>query len=843
MTKPATPSELTRRIAALEDELADCRRRQAADRQTVTQLRRLADRFDQAIFLMISDMVDEGIGEALKLVGEFTGAGRSHIFRFKQDTAVMVNTHEWCAEGVAPRFGGHREMRIDRDLPVFARTVRSQEIVIIPDVVQLPEEAATDRRYYQAHGVGSLVAVPMKARNKLVGAIGAESLGDAAGWSRDHIHLLKIMAQMITNVLAREQVKDNLRDSQQRYQDFIDNAPIGIFTLDADGRFVYGNQKLAAITGYGGNSWRETLFETMIAPDDLPLVEQLVRDRLEGRGSDAPYEIRAVHAGGRIIWIRINSETLYEKDDDGATHLSGVLAFVEEVTGRKAAEAALRVSERRFRDMAELLPETIFEADADGRLTFVNRKGFELFGIEAEDLSRGVSVYDMLRPADRPRARQSVARILAGEDVGLTEYTACRPDGTPFPVLFHSAAVLHADQPTGIRGFVVDMTREKRLEAEVRKAHKMEAVGTLSGGIAHEFNNILGIILGFSEMGIDDVDASHPAHGYLKEIYTASLRGKAIVEQLLSFCRKAEETKKPISIGDVLNDSVRLLKAGLPEIVHFSVNAPPELPRIDGDYSQVQQLIVNLSKNAADAMKAQPGHLSISLAAVDLPRSASADPVELPDGRYVKLSVADTGGGIPPEHLDRVFDPFYTTKAVGEGSGMGLAVVHGIVEAHGGTIQIDSRQGRGTTVAVYFPALPATAATEADSAPAPQGGSERLLLLDDEMSLVILEKMRLERVGYQVDGFDDPFKALAAFCEAPGRYDLVIVDLAMPKMDGRTFISRIKARQPEIRTILCTGSGDNVTDLNLEEIGAVAVVSKPTIRNQMAAAVRSAIDD
>jgi PAS domain S-box-containing protein len=843
MTDPATTAELAQQVAALKAELSASRRREAALQQKAAQFRQIAERFDQAIFLLVSDMADEGIGEVLKLLGQFTGASRCAISRFNHDTTVMTDTHEWCADGVTPRGDGYREVRIDLKMPFFAKAVRTDEIVMVPDVDQLPEQAAADRRHFKALGIGSMLAVPLKVKQRLVGLIGIEGIGCVTDWSQDTIHLLKMAGQLITNVLARIQVSENLRESQKRYQDLIDNAPIGIFTLNTEHRFLYGNRKLVAITGYPPDQWRDVSLEALIHPEDLDQVKTMIDRRLNGQGSATPCEVRAQHADGRTIWIKINAESLIEKDEDGRSHLTGVLAFIEEVTARKMAEAALRVSERRFRDLAQLLPETIFEADSDGRLVFVNQKGLDLFGFSLEDVSWGVSLFDLLAPQERPLARETFKRIMAGADVGLTEYTAQKRDGTTFPALFHSAVVVHEQRPSGVRGFVVDMTREKRLEAEIRMAHKMEAVGTLSGGIAHEFNNILGIIIGFTEMGIDDIEAAHPAYGHLQEIYTASLRGKSIVEQLVSFCRKAEERKTPVSIARVLTDSVGLLKAGLPDIVNLSVDVPPRLPRIEGDANQIQQILVNLSKNAADAMKGRRGRLRISLEAVVLPPGdpAQAAPA-LPEGRYVKLAVADTGSGIAPDHLDRVFDPFFTTKKVGDGSGMGLAVVHGIVEAHSGAVQIDSRKGEGTVVAVYLPALSEYEAPVRDKAVLPTGGTERLLLLDDEMSLVILEKMRLEREGYKVDGYDDPFEALAAFCEAPGRYDLVIVDLAMPKMDGHTFISRIKTLRPDIRTLLCTGSGDNLTNLNLEDIGANALICKPTIRSQMAAAVRRTIE-
>jgi signal transduction histidine kinase len=375
------------------------------------------------------------------------------------------------------------------------------------------------------------------------------------------------------------------------------------------------------------------------------------------------------------------------------------------------------------------------------------------------------------------------------------------------------------------------------LEAQLRQSQRMEAIGTLAGGIAHNFNNILGAILGYGEMALAALPADGAPRRYLQQVMTAGQRGKGLVDQILAFSRRGGQERRPTRIRSVVEEAVELLRASLPATVAIRTRLDAKDAAVPGDPAQLQQVVVNLATNAAQAMQGQ-GTVDITLDAVELAGGLALSHGTLAPGCYVRLAVADTGHGIDDAMLARLFEPFFTTKAPRSGTGLGLSTVHGIVADHGGAMNVRSRVGEGSVFEAYLARAKAPA-VEDDRVepPIPCGHGETILLVDDETPLVLLGEEMLAALGYEPVGFDSSSRALAAFRADPGRFDLVLADEVMPDMTGTQLADIVHRVRPELPIILMTGHGGRVESRRPGRTGIRDVLKKPLQSQEMASSI------
>jgi CheY-like chemotaxis protein len=370
----------------------------------------------------------------------------------------------------------------------------------------------------------------------------------------------------------------------------------------------------------------------------------------------------------------------------------------------------------------------------------------------------------------------------------------------------------------------------------------MESIGTLAGGIAHDFNNILGIILGNMELAIDDVPKWNPVRQNLDEVQKACLRAKDVVRQILSFSRKSEVEQKPLNIGPVVTESLKLLRASIPTSVDIRQNISKDIHNFFGDSTQIHQVMINLCTNAAHAMENDGGILEVTLENTEVDEDTASQYPELNPGPHVHLRVSDTGDGIKPEVVDRVFDPYFTTKEVGKGTGMGLAVVHGIVKSHHGSISVESDPGKGTTFKILFPSVEKKNKGETKILQELPTGNEKILFVDDEEAMVNLNQQRLEKLGYKVIPKTDPSEALAFFRGNPDQIDLVISDMTMPHMTGDRLAQEILKIRPDMPIILCTGYSQKISKETARELGIRKYIEKPIEKETLARSIREGLD-
>jgi PAS domain S-box-containing protein len=564
-------------------------------------------------------------------------------------------------------------------------------------------------------------------------------------------------------------------------------------------------------------------------------------------GHTAHTETEGVRDDGSRFSASINAFPILNEEG----HPTGFIEIVEDITERKKAEKTLRESEERYRRIFENSVVGIFQSTPEGRYISVNHALAKMLGYSSPaDLISSISDISEQYYVD-PEDRHQYQQILQKDEIVENfEFRAKRKNGSQIWV--SSSTRAYFDQygkVVSYEGIVVDITDRKRveeerlvLEAQLQQAHKMEAIGTLAGGIAHDFNNILGIILGNAELALDDISEGDRTHFNLEEIRAAGQRARAVVKQLLSFARKTELEQKPIKLIPVVKDSIKFLRSMIPTSIDIRQNILATDETVLADPTQIHQVMINLCTNASHAMQETGGILGIEIESVLFEKQSDAPHPDLSPGSYVKLTVSDTGQGIPPELMDRIFDPYFTTKEIGKGTGMGLSVVHGIVSNCGGTISVESEVEKGTTFYIYFPVIEEESVIETETIEELPTGNERILFVDDDKSLIYACRYRLERLGYQVETKTNPVEALELFRSNPERFDLIITDMSMPQMTGDHFVEEILKIRPDTPTILCTGFSEMIDEKKAKEIGATEYIEKPIDKRDLAIKIRSVLD-
>ncbi len=381
-----------------------------------------------------------------------------------------------------------------------------------------------------------------------------------------------------------------------------------------------------------------------------------------------------------------------------------------------------------------------------------------------------------------------------------------------------------------------------RLEGQLQQSQKMESIGTLSGGIAHDFNNIMGIILGNTELALEDVPDSNPAYKNLREIKKASQRASNIVKQLLSFSRKTDHKPQPIQIAAIIKDSLIFLRSTIPTFIHIEQDIFITDETIFADPTQINQIVMNLCINASHAMEQSGGTLTLSMEKVILDDHSVKDYPGLKSGDHVKITIGDTGPGIDPKFIGQIFDPYFTTKEIGKGSGMGLAVVHGIVKNHNGAISVESKPGKGSKFTILFPITKVNPVIDSQIESRIPKGNETILFVDDEISIVKMVKKTFERLGYNVETANNPQNALEIFSINPDHFDLVITDMTMPHLTGVKLSEKLLAIRPDIPIIICTGHSNLVDEEKAKKMGVAALLMKPIKTSETAQIIRKVLD-
>jgi PAS domain S-box-containing protein len=639
----------------------------------------------------------------------------------------------------------------------------------------------------------------------------------------------------LQDITERKRADEALRKSEANYRQLFDSSPAAIYQIDfRTGKLLKANE---VICEYLGCSQEEI---TSITPYDIMTKEsqKLFLERLNKMAigdqvpEDPEYEI--IDKNGKRRWLQLNSKNIY--DSEG---LAGADVVAHDIT-------ALKRAEEKYRSIFSNAVMGIFQSTPEGRVISANPAFARILGYESPeavlnavtDMARQMYVY--------PEQRSDLLNLMNEQGtIQGHEVQFFRKDGSIVWTNVNGRAVRgNRNKLLYYEGIIQDITDRKVLEFQLRQAQKMEAIGTLAGGIAHEFNNILSAIMGYTDMALGKLNKKSPIRRYLGQAYKAGERARDLVKQILTFSRQSEEKLRPLRISLIVKEVLKLMRASLPSTITIRQDIQSDLDTVLADPAQIHQIMMNLCTNAAYAMRETKGELKVSLVPVEIkPRDPLIILHGLTPGMYLKLTVSDTGAGIAPEIISRIFDPFFTTRRPGEGSGMGLSVLHGIVKICHGAITVESEMGKGTEFHVYLPLHRETGGKlEVEAVADIPGGKERILFVDDEEVLVQLGKDMLSGLGYEVIEKTGSVEALELFRARPDRFDLVITDMTMPNMTGIELARELMLIRPGIPVILCTGFGEAITLERVKSVGLRELILKPIIRRQIAEAVRRALE-
>lgn len=631
----------------------------------------------------------------------------------------------------------------------------------------------------------------------------------------------------------QERVEGELRKSERRFRTFAEQAIIGICII-RDGKMIFTNEGLSKIYGYSGREFLafegKSIF-SLFHPDDVHIADNLYKANLKGIGDSV--EVRALTRDGEEKWVQLFSKPVM--CDEELT----IYCIIIDTTQRRLYENGMT----KFKTITDRANFGASIVDSNGFLSYTNECFCRMHGYRSEELTgKHISI---VYPEDQKERTQELAKILLEKGHYSAELVPhVKKDGTVFPTLMNENLIQDKNDKTlFFSATTIDVTEMRQLEEQLKHAHKMEAIGTLAGGVAHDFNNILGIILGNAELAIQWIPDDSPAWLNLSEILIASNRAKGVVKQLLNFSRKSDDdSKEPSQITHVVKETVNLIRSSIPKSIEIRYSEEEHLPPVMANTTQIHQIVINLCTNAFHAMEKGGGVLTIRLSQCNINGESQGAMRKLKSGQYVCLSVRDTGEGIPKDLIDKIFVPYFTTKETGKGTGMGLAVVHGLVKRHGGEIMIDSEVGKGTTVSILIPATQIAPQKIKQQIPDLPRGTERILFVDDEKSLVDIVKEILERFGYDVDAHKSSLEALERFKENPESYDMIITDMSMPHMTGDQLIQHVFEIRPGIPVILCTGFNDDLSETKARSMGLRAVMNKPVNLRELVTGVRDVLD-
>ncbi len=631
---------------------------------------------------------------------------------------------------------------------------------------------------------------------------------------------------------------------EEKFEKAFKASPVWVsITSIEDGRFLEVNDTFTNISGFtreeaiGRTSHELGLWQE---PDE----RQRAVDLYRRQGFFRDLEMKMCYKDGKVHTLLWSADPIKY---GGETCWINVLI---DITERKEAERALKESEERIRLLFEqmvsafALHEIICDQNGqpvDYRFLEVNPAFERHTGMKREQVI-GKHVSELLPTIDKELVDIYGRVALTGQPEQFEHYSrdldrhyeisAFSPRQGQFAVTFSDISERKKGEE-----------QREALEAQLRQAQKMEAIGTLAGGIAHDFNNILASIIGYSELVMADLPEEGELGNNAAQVVQAGLRARDLVKQILAFSRHSEPQRAFLQLGSLLKESLKLLRSTLPATIQVITHIPRNEPTILADPTQIQQVLMNLCTNAAQAMHPQGGQLKVEVYEGDLAEGDLSAAWSLEPGAYLVMEVCDTGQGMEPAVLDKIFEPYFTTKEPGEGTGLGLAVVHGIVAAHGGALQVQSEKGKGSTFRVYLPVAEAGQAQAEAPSPAPlTGGHESILFVDDEESLCSAWAIRLRRLGYEVETYRDPVQAEAAFRANPAGFDILVTDQTMPGLLGSELASRLLDISPSLPVILCTGYSQIIDEPQARAMGVGAFLMKPYTSSQLAQTVRELMD-
>lgn len=771
--------------------------------------------------------IDQGISRALRQVGEFAGVDRSFVALLTEDHTRASVAYEWHAAAFTALGPHFREISTGA-FPWWMEKLKQLQAIHIKRPEDFPPDAIAERRLLEQYGIGSCLVVPMVIGKTVIGFTGLACEGRDERWENDSSALLRLVGEMFANALQRKRAEEALRRSEELYRKFFEEDLSGTFTSRPDGQLVNCNAAFCRIFGF--NSVEEALATNLHnlypTPDEREQFVSIVR---ENQGLEF-YELELKRLDGSIVHVVENAVGIFS--DQG--ELIEIKGFLFDNTERKRAEQKLR----EHAALLDASQDAIFVLDLSDRITFWNNGAERLYGwpetevmgrtrgeLGLSSASAGPSLSDMLQRGEwRGELTQ---RTKSGKEVVVdSNWTLVHDEGGV------AKSVLAVN---------TDITEKKRMQLDLLRASKLESIGILAGGIAHDFNNILTAIFGNLSLAKTGLAPSDIVYERVTKAEKAAQRAKDLTQQLLTFAKGGAPIRKSTSISEIIKESAEFSLRGASSRCDFVI--PTDLWAVDVDAGQINQVINNLMINAVQAM---PDGGVIRVECQNYAhRSDNGNGGRLRAGNYVRIVIRDQGVGIAPENLDKIFDPYFSTKA--KGSGLGLATSYSIIKRHQGHIAVESELGRGTTFYVYLPASFEPPQIKEENGFKPIPGKGRVLIMDDDDIVREIAGNMLMQIGYEVEfatNGSDAVKLYRAARYTPRPYDLVIMDLTIPGgMGGKDAIRRMIELDPEVRAIVSSGYSNDPVMADFSSYGFRGVIAKPYELEELSRVIHKVLHD
>jgi len=598
-----------------------------------------------------------------------------------------------------------------------------------------------------------------------------------------------------------------LKENEKRFHTIFETAPIGIIMADPEGNFLKVNDRFARMLGYSSVEFNQLSGFDITSPEDRPESRRLTQQIIDGKSNSFIAEKRYLGKDGAPVWGRVRVTAIRDHNDA----LKYWIGLIEDIAEYKKTEQTIRESEDKYRNILETIEEGYFEVDLKGNLTFFNNATCKILGYSADELTDRNN-----REFTTPETAKKIFRIFSnvyetGRSARVLNYEVITKDETK-KILYLSVSLMRdaRQKPLGFRGIVQDVTdqliaenQREQLASQMLHAQKMEAIGTLAGGIAHDFNNLLMGFQGNLSLMLLDVNPKHPHYDYLMNMEDYVKKGSELTRQILGFARGGKYEVKPTDLNELLEKSSAMFSRTKKEIpIHKKFQA--DLWTVEVDRGQIEQVLLNFFVNAWQAMPSG-GELFLETENLVIGENDRHQHYGLDPGKYVRISVTDTGIGMDDPTRERIFEPFFTTKEVGRGTGLGLASAYGIIKNHNGNIEVDSEIDQGSTFKIYLPKSNKQAFSESTIDAKTYKGRETILLIDDEEMIADTGKRMLEKLGYRVFLAESGQTALKIYERYRDRIDLIILDMIMPGMSGGEVFDHLKTRNPSIRVLLSSG--------------------------------------
>ncbi|HXG48611.1 MAG TPA: response regulator [Methylomirabilota bacterium] len=755
-------------------------RQHAAERARAEQARLAAFGADVGLTLTRRDSLDSILLRCAAALNRYLHGALAGIWTHDPEDRTLKLRALSCSGGSAALTTA-TEPRVNWDLQQLA----AGHPLLIPQVVG--DARVPDQDWVKAEGIVSYAGYPLRLEDRLVGLM---SLFARTRLTEATIQEMASVANGIALCIERKRADEARDASEFKYRSVVENVKEVIFQMDATGRWTFLNPAWTETTGFAVRDSIGRHFLEFIHPEDREQHCEVIKEILKREKSDTRDETRYLTRNGSFRWVEVYIQPILSPGD-GPGGASGTL---RDITERKYAEAEIR----KLAAFPRFNPNPVMELDADGLLTYLNdaaRRMAETLGATDPRTLLPPQVTDIVRRGlgGDPSPPPPVQVTLGGRTLSWSFF--------PIP----SSQVVHC--------YGTDITERLSLEAQLRQSQKMESIGQLAAGVAHDFNNILTIIQGHTDRLLAQPGLSGAVLEPLRQVAEAARRASTLTRQLLMFSRKQVMQPRVLEINGILANMTKMLQRLLGDDVALDAQLPAGLPPIEADAGMIEQVVMNLAVNARDAMS-KGGRLTLATRETIIDTSSPRSHADARPGRFVCLSVTDTGCGMSPATLERIFEPFFTTKEVGKGTGLGLATVYGIVKQHQGWIEVQSRPEHGTTFHIFLPATdkPVEAATERGPSAQPvSGGQETILLVEDEPVLRELARLILGDYHYRVLEAGTGHEAIRVFEEHGGAIDLLLTDMVMPEgMTGRELADTLRARRPQLKVIFTSGYSADV---------------------------------